>query len=273
VRTVAKKQSPEGLKIPGTTLTVGRKLGSGAEKDVHELKDTESTKLYAIKITKTPTGADKKKETLVQLNAEGMKNETDLLCGPLSVLQGDVVPAVPFQDLSCHYGEDLNGFNFSVVERMEGELLSFLPAMVENAQKSGASKVNLFPIAQKLVSCCDKIQKCGYVNVDLKPENIMLAPTAALNAGMREDSVASGISLIDWGLARPIAPEGKYEYGAGTPAFMALSAHTTTPSPREDVEGVIYVLSRTCPPYPGNCSGRRGDQTDGRHVLAMGPCG
>jgi hypothetical protein len=36
---------------------------------------------------------------------------------------------------------------------------------------------------------------------------------------------------------------GEKPFGAGTPAFMALSAHTTLPSPREDIESMIYLLA------------------------------
>lgn len=49
--------------------------------------------------------------------------------------------------------------------------------------------------------------------------------------------------FIDFGLAQQIAPMGEKPFGAGTHVFMALSAHTKSPSPREDIESMIYVLA------------------------------
>jgi serine/threonine protein kinase len=118
---------------------------------------------------------------------------------------------------------------------MKGELSPEIGQLVEDARVNGDRVVDLAPIATRLFESCRRVRKAGLVNGDIKPENIMVA--------CGEGPVDQRLRLIDFGLAQRIQKEGDGPYGAGTPAFMALSAFTTSASSREDVESAVYVVS------------------------------
>jgi tRNA A-37 threonylcarbamoyl transferase component Bud32 len=236
-RTVNQRaDSPEGMVIPNyqgepSQWTVGPLLAEGAEKKVWLLESTATDKSYAIKIVPTPNKGSKEYDQDV-LNAQGLRAEFKLIRDPLQSLQGAAVPRLPSttdEQSPIAYGEDCEGWNFSVFELMEAELLALVPAMVEEARVQGHTFVDLSKLATRLVDICELLHKRGYVNVDIKPENIM----------MHQDG---NLVFIDFGLTQPIKPEGVTPKGAGTPPFMAFSAHITSPSPREDIESTIYVL-------------------------------
>jgi hypothetical protein len=227
VEAATNRTTPEGMNIPddqgqskSSPWTVGKMIGKGAEKEVFEL-GTDS--VWACKMVKT----------VHVINATALRDEYQLLNSPLKSLQGSVVPSVPsaMDELSpMPYIENCEGYNIAVVARMNAELLTGIPAMVDEARARGDTAVDLSTLAARLVDMCEALHKEGYVNVDIKPENLMVDQQGQL-------------CFIDFGLAQEIAPMGEKPFGAGTPAFMALSAHTTSPSPREDVESMIYLLA------------------------------
>jgi serine/threonine protein kinase len=200
--------------------TIGKMIGKGAEKEVYELG---SNGKWACKIVE---GAD-------VINAKAHWDEYQLLKGPLKSLQGNMVPSIPsaMDELSLMpYVENCEGYNIAVVARMNAELLTGIPTMVDEARARGDTALNLSKLATRLIDMCEALHKEGYVNVDIKPENLMVDRQGKL-------------CFIDFGLAQEIAPMGEKPFGAGTPTFMALSAHTTSPSPREDIESMIYLLA------------------------------
>jgi hypothetical protein len=215
------RTSPEGMHIPGdrgqsNPWTVGKMIGKGAEKEVYRLDEN-----WACKIV----------EGAHVINAKALWDEYQLLNGPLKSLQGSMVPRTPSatDELSpMPYVENCEGYNIAVVARMNAELLAGVPAMVDEARARGDTAVDLSKLATRLVDMCEALHKVGYVNVDIKPENLML-------------DQEGNLCFIDFGLTQEIAPMDEMPCGAGTPAFMALSAHTTSPSPREDIESMIYL--------------------------------
>jgi serine/threonine protein kinase len=220
------RTTPEGLHIKDaqghpSSLTVGKMIGKGSEKEVYELSGSNGK--WACKIVK---GTD-------VINAKAHWDEYQLLNGPLKSLQGSIVPSIPSvtDELSLMpYVENFEGYNIAVVARMNAELLTGVPAMVDEARARGETAVNLSKLATRLIDMCEALHKEGYVNVDIKPQNLMVDQQGTL-------------CFIDFGLAQEITPMGENPFGAGTPAFMALSAHTTSPSPREDIESMIYLLA------------------------------
>jgi serine/threonine protein kinase len=220
------RSTPEGIKIQDaqgqpSPWTIGKMIGKGAEKEVYELVGSNGK--WACKIVKA---AD-------DINAKAHWDEYQLLNGPLKSLQGSIVPSIPSvtDELSLMpYVENCEGYNIAVVARMNGELLTGVAAMVDEARARGETAVNLSKLATRLIDMCEALHKEGYVNVDIKPQNLMVDQQGKL-------------CFIDFGLAQEIAPMGEKPFGAGTPAFMALSAHTISPSPREDIESMIYLLA------------------------------
>jgi serine/threonine protein kinase len=167
---------------------------------------------------------------VIEINAKALRDEHELF---KLLKETGTVPSSPSpedKDAPKAYGEYLEGYNYLVVDLMKCELLDIVTAKVEEARAQGDTHVDYSEMIVRLINMCQALRRCGYVNVDIKPENIMLG----------EDGI---LYYVDLGLARPIADEKVYNIGAGTPAFMALSAHTTSPSPREDIESTIYVIS------------------------------
>jgi serine/threonine protein kinase len=224
-------RSPEGIVIRegDIELEIEELIGKGAEKSVHRCRNKNTGEIFAAKIVPSPPkkGKKKRKSKAVQEtieNAKALRDEYVLL----KALEGSpqetkIVPKV------LHYAVGLDGFDVSVVEIMPTELLAIVPKLVEEARRRGID-VDFSVWAISLIDMSEALHKKGFVNVDIKPENVMLD--------------ADGLPcFVDLGLARPIADEEVYNIGAGTPAFMALSAHKQSPSPREDIESTIYMLA------------------------------
>jgi len=232
---VKRRNDPVGLTIPsafGNTSdwVVGRLIGTGAEKIVHLLQNSETKEQYAIKLVPTAARSGSRPSERTT-NAASLKREFKLMHNQLQSLQGICVPALPPQNNAAQpraYGENEQGWNYAVVELMSCQILELIPNMVSDAQSRGDDAVDLAPWVRALLENCRLTQALGVVNVDIKPENIMV-------------SARGKMCWVDWGLMQLLSTK-ENPHGAGTPAFMACTAHRLSPSSREDVESTLYVM-------------------------------
>jgi hypothetical protein len=94
-----------------------------------------------------------------------------------------------------------------------------------------------------IVEACEALQyvhEQQIIHRDVKPENLILG--------------GSGISLVDFGIAREVRDETSGTVGIGTPRFMAPEMFGGAVSPRSDVFGVaatLWTLITGTPPLYG----------------------
>lgn len=231
-RTTRPTGSPEGMVVANglgkaSLWKVGRKIGEGAEKTVYLLESPETDTKWAIKVV----------PSCDRCFCKWLRDEFELLDGPLKPLQGTVVPTLPRNDGDSPqaWGEQ-DGWTFSVQEMMESELLPSFDALLNDARAKKQAEFDLSGLVIKLMSMCQSLHQLGYLNVDIKPDNLMFNKRGQL-------------CVVDFGQVAKISPDPEelewYACFLGTPVWTALSVkHNSGPrNPREDIETLTYVLS------------------------------
>jgi serine/threonine protein kinase len=228
---------------------VGRKLGQGAQGVVHsiELKETNEDTRWCCKLAPHPR-VTKNRRSEAEINARHLCHERQLYQASLPMLQGTIIPKVPsgFKNLRA-YGEDAEaGWDFLVIERMEQELWEALPSLPNNK-----NSIALGPLAQRMLYIFQQVHEQGYLVVDVKPENFMVAPPAS-PAGESYSSIVDRLRLVDLGLLKSYRSCGGGNGHAlnearvslsGTPLYASLRTHQLeTPSRRDDIESLLYLL-------------------------------
>lgn len=143
-------------------------LGAGGMGEVYRARDTRLERIVAIKVLPTEVSSDPVRKQRFQREARIISSlNHPYIC---------VLHDIGSQD----------GLDFLVMEYIDGETLSDRlkrgPVPVEQVLKFGT----------QLADALDKAHSCGVIHRDLKPGNIMLT--------------SAGAKLLDFGLAKPIAP-------------------------------------------------------------------
>jgi len=155
-------------------------LGAGGMGEVHRGRDTRLERTVAIKILPSHFSADSAHKQRFEREAKTISQ----LNHPHICILYDI----GHQD----------GIDYLVMECVEGETLAKRlekgPLPLEQVLKYGA----------QIADALDKAHRSGVVHRDLKPGNIMLTPT--------------GAKLLDFGLAKPVAPLASLTTMTGTMA-------------------------------------------------------
>lgn len=133
------------------------------------------------------------------------------------------------------------GQHYLVMEYVEGANLKVLytrhdPVLLENVAQ----------IIIDVASALEHIHECGYMHLDVKPENVIVSRNAA-------------VRLVDFDLAQPITENPrKITKNPGTPAYMAPEQLSGQPiDQRVDVFAfgvAAYELLTSQKPFPGESS-------------------
>jgi len=157
--------------VPGTKLgpyEIMAPLGAGGMGEVYRAKDTRLDRTVAIKILPQQVSNDPTRKQRFEREA---KTISGLNHPHICVLH----------DIGSQDGVD-----YLVMECMEGETLA------ARLQKGALPLEQLLKYGSQIADALDKAHRAGIVHRDLKPGNIMLT--------------ASGAKLLDFGLAKPLAP-------------------------------------------------------------------
>jgi len=186
---------------PGTKLgpyEIVSTLGAGGMGEVYRAKDTRLGREVAVKILPKEMSADATRKQRFEREA---KTISGLNHPNICVLHD-----VGSQD----------GVDYLVMECVEGETLAKRlekgPSPLEQVLKYGA----------QIADALDKAHRAGIVHRDLKPGNIMLT--------------GSGAKLLDFGLARPVAP--------ATLATLTMASPAQSPVTQEGmIVGTFQYMS------------------------------
>jgi serine/threonine protein kinase len=135
----------------------------------------------------------------------------------------------------------IDGQHYLAMEYVEGSNLKVLyarhdPVLLENVAQ----------IIIDVASALEHIHECGYMHLDVKPENVIISRNAA-------------VRLVDFDLAQPITDKPrKITKNPGTPAYMAPEQLSGQPiDQRVDVFAfgvAAYELLTNQKPFPGETS-------------------
>jgi serine/threonine protein kinase len=105
--------------------------------------------------------------------------------------------------------------------------------------------VELGQTAGQLMTIVEKMHESGYLIVDIKPDNFMVAST--LGTGVVTDaSLAASVRLIDLGLAMSFKGSANERTGGlmGNALYASLNVHESeTPSRRDDVQSILFLIA------------------------------
>src|SRR5262252_2609614 len=174
-------------------------LGAGGMGEVYRARDTRLDRIVAIKILPADISADPVAKQRFEREAKA--------------ISGLNHPNI----CTLHDVGRQDGVDYLVMECVEGETLAKRlekgPLPLEHVLKYGA----------QIADALDKAHHAGIVHRDLKPANIMLT--------------ATGAKLLDFGLARPVAP-------AATLATLTMAAPAQPPVTQEGtIVGTFHYMS------------------------------
>src|SRR5580693_396098 len=148
-------------------------LGAGGMGEVYRARDTRLDRTVAIKILPAQLSNDPVRKQRFEREA---KTISSLNHPHICVLHD-----VGHQD----------GIDYLVMECVEGESLA------QRLEKGPLPLEQVLKFGAQIADALDKAHRSGVVHRDLKPGNIMLTPT--------------GAKLLDFGLAKPVAPLASLE--------------------------------------------------------------
>lgn len=193
-------------------------LGAGGMGEVYRARDTRLERTVAIKILPAQFSSDPVRKQRFEREA---KTVSSLNHPHICVLYD-----VGHQD----------GMDYLVMECVEGETLA------RRLEKGPLPLEQVLKLGMQTADALDKAHRSGVVHRDLKPGNIMLAPT--------------GAKLLDFGLAKPAAPLAS---GA------TLTAAANQPSPATEQGTIVGTFQYMSPEQV------EGKEVDGRSdIFSLG---
>jgi eukaryotic-like serine/threonine-protein kinase len=148
-------------------------LGAGGMGEVYRARDTRLERSIAIKILPTQFSSDPIHKQRFEREAKAISHlNHPHIC---------VLHDIGHQD----------GIDYLVMECVEGETLA------KRLEKGPLPLEQVLKLGAQIADALDKAHRSGVVHRDLKPGNIMLTP--------------SGAKLLDFGLAKPVAPLASLE--------------------------------------------------------------
>lgn len=148
-------------------------LGAGGMGEVYRARDTKLAREVAIKVL--PEKLFEDGESIARFEREAMS-----------------LAAVSHTHIAALYSfEEIAGRHLLVMELAQGETLA------ERLTKGPLTPAEVVKTGIEIASALDAAHRAGIVHRDLKPGNVMLS--------------RSGVKLLDFGLARALAPEGPIE--------------------------------------------------------------
>src|SRR5713101_2920665 len=156
---------------PGTKLgpyEIATPLGAGGMGEVYRARDTRLERTVAIKILPAQFSSDPARKQRFEREAKTISNlNHPHIC---------VLHDIGHQD----------GIDYLVMECVEGETLA------KRLEKGPLPLEQVLKLGSQIADALDKAHRSGVVHRDLKPGNVILT--------------ASGVKLLDFGLAKPVAP-------------------------------------------------------------------
>jgi serine/threonine protein kinase/dipeptidyl aminopeptidase/acylaminoacyl peptidase len=173
-------------------------LGAGGMGEVYRARDTRLDRTVAIKILPSEFSADPVHRQRFEREAKTISRlNHPHIC---------VLHDIGHQD----------GIDYLVMECVEGETLT------KRLEKGPLPLEQVLKYGMQIADALDKAHRSGVAHRDLKPGNIMLT--------------ASGVKLLDFGLAKPVAPL------AGV-ATLTASKHESPVTERGTVVGTFHYMS------------------------------
>jgi serine/threonine protein kinase len=142
------------------------------------------------------------------------------------------------------------------MERMQCELSKILPQFVhQNCASSlqpSVKEIEFGPICTKLIRIVEAIHNTGYVLLDVKPENLMIASLldSKTKATITSVDVADSIRLVDLGFIKCMKHmklmkgEQASKIQGISSLYCSLHVHSLqAPSFRDDVYAMLYVIA------------------------------
>jgi serine/threonine protein kinase len=164
-------------------------LGAGGMGEVYRARDTRLERTVAIKILAAQFSSDPVRKQRLEREAKTISNlNHPHIC---------VLHDIGHQD----------GIDYLVMECVEGETLA------KRLQKGPLPLEQVLKLGAQVADALDKAHRSGVVHRDLKPGNIMLAPT--------------GAKLLDFGLAKPAALVSGATVTAAAPQTMPVTQEGT----------------------------------------------
>src|SRR5574343_116316 len=199
--------SPEEKTIDDFTLT--KKLGTGGEAVVYKVNNTNGD-IYAIKLgQKINYNSPRFKKlpykykryfSLNSLQTEYMVLKHLITCDPSNIYIPKIYQS-SMDNTKKYFYYIIEYFNKGSLENYVGKL----------------SQQTIFGIIARLIICLMSIHKCGYLHLDIKPDNIMVS-----------DDPIVGISLCDYGMARKLDPKYIWKRHQTMMSFIGTVQYMTT---------------------------------------------
>src|SRR3974390_1232192 len=187
---------------PGTKLgpyEINAPLGTGGMGEVYRARDTRLERTVAIKILPAQFSSDPVRKQRFEREAK-----------TISTLNHPHICVL-------HYVGSQDGVDYLVMECVEGETLA------ARLQKGPMALEQVLRYGAQIADALDKAHRAGIVHRDLKPGNVMLT--------------ASGAKLLDFGLAKPVAP-------GATLATLTMASPAQAPVTQEGmVVGTFQYMS------------------------------
>ena len=198
-------------------------LGAGGMGEVYRARDTRLDRTVAIKVLPSHLSFDPDRNQRFEREARAISSLTHPhICALYDVGTQD-------------------GVTFLVMEFLQGQTLA------DRLQRGGLPIKEVLKIGEETGDAISRAHRLGIVHRDLKPSNIMLTQ--------------SGAKLMDFGLAKPVAPAlgAAHSDGPLTPSTptMSLASLTSPASPltqKGDVLGTFQYMS------PEQLQGREADE-------------
>ena len=187
--------NPDSSLAPGSRIgayEIRRRIGVGGMGEVYEASDTRLKRNIAVKVL--PPGLTRDPERLARFEREAQ-----------------VLAQLHHPNIASIFGlEESDGVVALVLELVEG------PTLAERLEGGSLSLEETLRIATQIAAGLEQAHARGIIHRDLKPQNVK-AP------------VDGDVKVLDFGLAKALAPEGGAGSGSGITSGATPARPGSTP--------------------------------------------